>query len=91
MWVVGERIYHAALKKIKAKTHLIGISSDLLFTEKEQMFLAENIPGALLYMIPSLYGHDGFLLEYDAISATSLLEFLKKEIPEPEPTVYTIH
>ncbi len=38
----------AALKKIKAKTHLIGIRSDLLFTEKEQAFLAENIPGAFL-------------------------------------------
>ena len=69
----------AALKKIKAKTHLIGIQSDLLFTEKEQFFLAENIPGASLFkMIPSLYGHDGFLLEYDAISGI-VLEFLQKE------------
>ena len=80
----------AALNKIRAKTHLIGIKSDLLFIEKEQIFLAENIPGALLYMIPSLYGHDGFLLEYDAISII-LNEFLKKEITSPQPIVYTIH
>ncbi len=68
----------AALKKIKAKTHLIGIRSDLLFTEKEQAFLAENIPGSFLYMIPSSFGHDGFLLEYDAISGI-VNDFLQSE------------
>jgi len=67
-----------ALKKIKSKTHLIGILSDLLFTAKEQIFLSENIPGATLKMIPSSYGHDGFLLEYDAISLI-VQDFLQKE------------
>ena len=68
----------SALKRIKAKTHLVGIHSDLLFTEKEQRYLAENIPGAFLEMIPSTFGHDGFLLEYDAISRV-IQEFLSKE------------
>jgi homoserine O-acetyltransferase/O-succinyltransferase len=67
-----------ALKKIKAKTHLIGIHSDLLFTENEQLFLSKHIPGATLNMIPSTYGHDGFLLEYDSISEI-VDDFLKKE------------
>ena len=67
-----------ALKKIKAKTHLIGIQFDLLFTEKEQAFLAEHIPGAFLYMIPSGFGHDGFLLEFDAISSI-ILDFIQLE------------
>jgi len=80
----------AALKKIKAKTHLIGIKSDLLFTEKEQAFLAENIPGAFLYMIPSGFGHDGFLLEYDAISSI-VLDFLQSENRLPKPTAYTVN
>jgi homoserine O-acetyltransferase len=79
-----------ALKKIKAKTHLIGIKSDLLFTEKEQAFLAENIPGAFLYMIPSGFGHDGFLLEYDAISSI-VLDFLQSENRLPKPTAYTVN
>jgi homoserine O-acetyltransferase/O-succinyltransferase len=71
-----------ALKKIICPTHLIGIQSDLLFTEKEQVFLAENITGSTLKMIPSTYGHDGFLLEYGAISAI-LRDFLQKEnLPE---------
>jgi len=74
----GRESVFAALQKIKAKTHLIGIQSDLLFTEKEQLFLAENIPGASLFMIPSHYGHDGFLLEYDAI-AKVIFDFLSLE------------
>jgi homoserine O-acetyltransferase/O-succinyltransferase len=79
----------AALKKIQAKTHIIGIRSDLLFTEKEQIFLAENIPGASFNMIPSTYGHDGFLLEYNAISNV-VLDFLMKENTSPRSTVYSI-
>jgi homoserine O-acetyltransferase len=74
----GRLSTNAALKSIKAKTHLIGIHSDLLFTEKEQRYLAENIPGAFLDMIPSTFGHDGFLLEYDAISDV-IQDFLIKE------------
>lgn len=79
----------AALNRIKAKTHLIGIQGDLLFTEKEQMFLEENIPGAKLEMIPSLYGHDGFLLEFDAI-ARIVSDFLQKENPLQKPTIHSI-
>jgi homoserine O-acetyltransferase len=86
----GRQSISSALKKIKAKTHIIGIRSDLLFTEKEQVFLLENIPGSLLYMIPSLYGHDGFLLEYDAISGI-ILDFLEKEKTSPRYTAHTVN
>jgi homoserine O-acetyltransferase len=79
----------AALNRIKAKTHLIGIRGDLLFTEKEQMFLQENIPGANLEMIPSLYGHDGFLLEFDAISRI-VSDFLQKENLLQKPAIHSI-
>jgi homoserine O-acetyltransferase/O-succinyltransferase len=78
-----------ALKKIRSKTHLIGIRSDLLFTEKEQVFLAENIPGSTLEMIPSTYGHDGFLLEYDAISGI-VRDFLQKENHPPRTTLQSV-
>ena len=86
----GRENVTAALKKIKAKAHLIGIYSDLLFTEKEQAFLAENIPGAFLYMIPSGFGHDGFLLEYDAISSI-VLDFIQSENRFPKSTAYTVN
>ena len=65
----------AALKKIKAKTLVIGISTDILFPLSEQQFLAGHISGATLQVIHSPYGHDGFLLEYDKIGLI-IREFL---------------
>jgi len=56
-----------ALQQIKAKTIVIGVYSDILFPLGEQQFIAENIPGAKLAAINSLYGHDGFLLEFEQI------------------------
>ena len=56
-----------ALQKIKAKTLAIGIETDILFPINEQQFIAEHIPDAKFNAINSLYGHDGFLLEYEQI------------------------
>jgi homoserine O-acetyltransferase/O-succinyltransferase len=55
-----------ALKRIKANVLVVGIDSDLLFPLEEQKFLAETIPHAQLKVLTSLYGHDGFLVEFDA-------------------------
>jgi homoserine O-acetyltransferase len=52
-----------ALKGIRAKTLLIGISSDFLCPVAEQKFLATHIPHAHFVEIDSPYGHDGFLIE----------------------------
>jgi homoserine O-acetyltransferase len=52
-----------ALGKIKAKTLVIGICSDLLFPPVEQEYLAKHIPRSELNIIDSFYGHDGFLIE----------------------------
>ena len=57
----------AALGVIKARTLVIGIENDILFPLSEQKFLAENIPLAKLEVIHSLYGHDGFLVEFDQL------------------------
>ena len=56
-----------ALQQINAKTMVIGVYTDILFPLSEQQFIAENIPGAKLAAINSLYGHDGFLLEFEQI------------------------
>jgi homoserine O-acetyltransferase len=55
------------LKKIKAKTSCIGISSDNLCPVNEQKFLAANIPNAKFVEIDSPFGHDGFLVEGEKI------------------------
>ncbi len=55
----------AALRQIQGKTLVIGIESDILFPLSEQKYLAENIPNAALEVITSIYGHDGFLVEFE--------------------------
>jgi homoserine O-acetyltransferase len=56
-----------ALHRIKAKTLVIGIDSDILYPVSEQAYIAENTPGAKLAILHSLYAHDGFLLEIDQL------------------------
>ena len=58
----------SALSRIKARTKIIGISSDVLFPIKEQKILHNNIQNAQLSIIHSDMGHDGFLTEVVKIS-----------------------
>ena len=58
----------SALKRIQSKALVIGIETDILFPLNEQQFIAEHIDGAQFEQIPSDYGHDGFLIESEAIS-----------------------
>lgn len=68
----------AALQRIKARTLVIGISSDVLYPISEQEYLQQHIPGAELLRIHSDYGHDGFLLEYEKIE-TALSAFINQK------------
>jgi len=56
-----------ALRKITAKSLVIGITSDVLYPITEQEYLQKTIRGAELLSISSDFGHDGFLLEYEKI------------------------
>lgn len=56
-----------ALNQINQKGLIISISSDLLCPPTEQKYLARHLPNAAYEEIDSLYGHDGFLLEYKKI------------------------
>ncbi len=67
-----------ALARVKAKTLIMGISSDVLFPVSEQEFLAKHIQNSKLHILTSLYGHDGFLIESDKIDAV-IRDFLKLE------------
>lgn len=57
------------LGRIKSRCLVVAISSDLLYPVEEQRFIAKHIPGARLEVIDSFYGHDGFLLEDEKLSA----------------------
>ena len=58
-----------ALSRISAKTLIIGITSDSLFPLREQMQLWSYIPNSQIKTIASIFGHDGFLIEHDALVA----------------------
>lgn len=73
----GRVSIEAALQQITARTLVIGISNDVLFPIDEQEFLAGVIPGASFKSIESFYGHDGFLLEYNKITA-AIQQFLEQ-------------
>jgi homoserine O-acetyltransferase len=57
-----------ALSTVKANTLVIGIKSDVLFPIEEQQYLALHIPGATLSERETFYGHDGFLIDTDALT-----------------------
>ncbi len=85
----GRQSVEQALKKIKAKTMVIGITTDILFPLNEQQLLAEQIPGARLKTIHSPFGHDGFLLEFEKISYL-LHQFLTNQLSDnPSPRKQT--
>ncbi len=66
-----------ALRRITARTLVIGIESDVLYPIEEQRYLAASIPNASLLSIASDFGHDGFLLEYDIIEK-ALSKFIQE-------------
>ena len=58
-----------ALGTIRTECTVIGIDSDRLFPVEEQKLIASCIPGATYHEITSKFGHDGFLLENDQLTA----------------------
>lgn len=72
-----------ALAQIKARTLSVAVDSDILYPPVEQELLAHHIPGAAFSVIHSLYGHDGFLLEYEALEKI-IGSFLNQPAPENE-------
>jgi homoserine O-acetyltransferase len=57
------------LKTMKQQTLVIGIGSDILCPVQEQKLLAGHMQNATFIEIDSNYGHDGFMVESEKISA----------------------
>jgi len=57
-----------ALAAVKARTLIVGIDTDIIFPGEDQEIMAKLIPGAQLHWLHSDFGHDGFLLEFDALT-----------------------
>lgn len=76
----GRDGYEKALSQIKVPTLVLGVDSDRLFPVSNQELIAKHLGGELvggkLHVITSEFGHDGFLIEKDAVGAllTKLVE-----------------
>ena len=68
-----------ALALIKARTLVIGIKSDLLFPIEEQQYLFRHIPKSAYSEFDSYYGHDGFLIETEALT-NIITSFFKTDV-----------
>lgn len=68
-----------ALSLIKARTLVIGIKSDVLFPIEEQEYLFRHIPKSAFAELDSFYGHDGFLIETEALT-NIITSFFKTDV-----------
>ena len=67
----------AALTRITARTLVVGISSDIVFRPQEVRAMQAMIPGSEYREIDSPFGHDGFLVEHEALNEL-LLPFVNE-------------
>ena len=67
----------AALTRITARTLVGGISSDIVFRPQEVRAMQAMIPGSEYREIDSPFGHDGFLVEHEALNEL-LLPFVNE-------------
>ncbi|MEO5911814.1 MAG: homoserine O-acetyltransferase [Pelobium sp.] len=74
----GRNSVKDALDLVQANTLVIGIKNDFLFPIEEQKFLSRNIKNAAFAEIESFYGHDGFLLELEALKKI-ISQFIKEQ------------
>lgn len=57
-----------ALRHLKMPALVIAINSDVLIPPSEQRFLAAHLPNATFRELESGFGHDGFLIETEAVN-----------------------
>ena len=75
----GRHGIEKALSLIKARTLVIGIKSDVLFPIEEQQYLFRHIPQSAFAEFESFYGHDGFLIETEALTKI-ITSFFKTDV-----------
>ncbi len=67
----------AALARITARTLVVGITTDIIFTPTEMRELQAMIPRSRYHEIDSPFGHDGFLVEHEQLNAI-LMPFMNE-------------
>lgn len=63
----GRGDYPDVLANIRQPTLVVSVSTDALYPPHEQTFLAEHLPNSRYEFLDSIHGHDGFLIETEAL------------------------
>jgi len=63
----GRGDYPDVLREILLPALIVSVSTDTLYPPEEQQLLAEYLPGAQYEILESAHGHDGFLIETEAL------------------------
>ena len=74
----GRGTLEEALSSIKAKSLVVAITSDILFTPEDHAAFVENIPSVEYHTIDSIFGHDGFLVEHTLLNRI-IVDFMDKD------------
>jgi len=73
----GRSNINELLDAIRARTLVVGITTDILYPVSEQKHLASIFPNASYKEIYSDFGHDGFLIEADQLTEIITLQISK--------------
>lgn len=73
--------YPDVLASIKQTALIVSVSTDALYPPQEQAYLAEHIPGARYQLLDSAHGHDGFLIETEALGG--LIGDFRRSLQKP--------
>jgi homoserine O-acetyltransferase len=77
----GRGDYPAVLKSIRQPALVVSVSSDALYPPEEQELLAQELPNARYEVLASDHGHDGFLIETEALGR--LIAEFRRQVSEP--------
>ena len=70
----GRGDYPDILRTIEQPALVVSVSSDALYPPEEQRYLADHLPNARYEILDCPHGHDGFLIETEALGAM-IVEF----------------
>ncbi len=74
------------LQQIQQPVLVIGFPSDVLYTFAEQEALAAGLPNATLASVAGPYGHDSFLIEFEAL-ANVMRPWMQRHLYAPSTTL----
>jgi homoserine O-acetyltransferase/O-succinyltransferase len=67
-------------RDVPPRALVISVETDVLFRPEQQMLLADTLPVAQFVKLDSMDGHDGFLLEFEALNGL-ITDHLRGEHP----------